>query len=157
MFAVGLSPPAGADWYYYVLKISCTDTELRIIDYSAHNAEGARRAAEPDAIDVNKLSTWRETPDFLNVPDKPLPHVTLCSLPAGTYRVTLTNAGGGYSAPYPVINVEQVVPQAKALIRDHSLEDSWRYERFEIVFSSEFPEGRIIAEPKQIGNRHKTR
>jgi hypothetical protein len=137
---------AKADWYYYVMKVACSTESLRIIDYSAHNEEGLTRAADPGAIDVDKLSTWKTTPDDLNVPDKPLPHVTVCSTAAGKYRVTLTNAGGGYSAPYPIVNVREISnPQRpKVLFRNLSLERSYDYEHYEILFSRKHPKGRIV-------------
>jgi hypothetical protein len=151
-FLFGLLIPlqAHADWYYYVMKVVCTKDELRIIDYSAYNEEGEARAAEPGAIDVDKLSTWRRTPEELNVPDKPLPHVTICKIPAGKYRVTLTNAGGGYSAPYPVVNVQEISDSKhpKVLIRNLALEKSYKYKRYEIIFSSKYPKGQKIIEEK---------
>ncbi len=151
-FLFGLLIPlqVHADWYYYVMKVVCTKDELRIIDYSAYNEEGEARAAEPGAIDVDKLSTWRRTPEELNVPDKPLPHVTICKIPAGKYRVTLTNAGGGYSAPYPVVNVQEISDSKhpKVLIRNLALEKSYKYKRYEIIFSSKYPKGQKIIEKK---------
>ena len=142
------APLAQADWYYFVMKVECQNDALRIIDYSAWNEEGQEHGSEPGAIDVDKLSTWRRTENDLNVPDKPLPHVTDCAISSGKYRVILTNAGGGYSAPHPVINVLEVsVPdQPRILIRDLNLEDSSDYQRYEILFSSAYPRGRIIAE-----------
>ena len=139
---------ANADWYYYVMKVVCTKEELRVIDYSAYNEEGKSRGQEPSAIDVDKLSTWKHTPDELNVPDKPLPHVTICNIPAGKYRVVLTNAGGGYSAPYPVVNVQEISDpkHPKVLIRNVVLEESHMYKRYEIIFSSKYPKGHIIKE-----------
>jgi hypothetical protein len=143
-----VAPSAHADWYYYVMKVICAKEELRIIDYSAYNEEGQKRAAQADAIDVDHLSTWKRTENDLNVPDKPLPHVTNCTIPAGTYRVVLTNTGGGYSAPHPVVNVLDLSkPKApRVLIRDLELNDSHNYKRYEIVFSSKYPRGRIIEE-----------
>jgi hypothetical protein len=142
------SSQAYADWYYYVMKIVCAKDELRIIDYSAYNEEGKARAAEPGAIDVDTLSTWRRTSNDLNVPDKPLPRVTICNIHAGKYQVVLTNAGGGYSAPYPVVNVREISDpkQPKVLFRDVELDKSYEYKRYEIVFSSRYPKGQIIDE-----------
>ena len=139
---------AHADWYYYVMKVECQKDLLRIVDYSAYNEEGQAHASEPDAIDVDKLSTWKRTENDLNVPDEPRPHVADCTIPSGKYRVILTNAGGGYSAPYPVINVRELsdAEQPKVLIRNLSLEHSSQYRRYEIVFSSAYPQGQVIAE-----------
>jgi len=140
--------PAHADWYYYVMKVVCTKDELRVIDYSAYNEEGMARGAEPGAIDVDKLSTWKRTPDELNVPDKPLPNISTCSTASGKYRVILTNAGGGYSAPYPVINVREISkPKLPVvLIKDFALDKSQEYKQFEILFNRENPRGRTIEE-----------
>ena len=152
LFLVGLLAAfqAHADWYYYVMKVVCEKDALRIIDYSEYNEEGKARAAEPGAIDVDTLSTWRRTPNDLNVPDKPLPRITTCTIPAGKYRVVLTNAGGGYSAPYPVVNVREISDpkQPKVLFQDLALDNSYEYKRYEILFSSEHPRGRIIEEKK---------
>jgi len=139
---------AHADWYYYVMKVVCEEGVLRIVDYSAFNEEGKARRAEIDAIDVDNLSTWKHTSNDLNVPDKPLPHVTVCNIPAGKYRVALTNAGGGYSAPYPVVNVrEETNPKRpKVVIRNLALDKSYEYQHYEIVFSSKFPKGNFIEE-----------
>lgn len=143
-----ISSPANADWYYYAMKVVCTTQSLRIIDYSAYNEEGQAHAAEPGVIDVDKLSTWKRTPDDLNVPDKPLPHVTTCNTSAGKYQVVLTNAGGGYSAPYPVINVREISnpKQPAVFIRDLALDKSYEYKRYEILFSRKYPKGQIIEE-----------
>ena len=144
------SVPAYADWYYYVMKVECGKTDLRIIDYSAYNEEGDARRTEPGAIDVDTLSTWRsvgEKGNELNVPDKPLPYVKVCSIPTGTYKVILTNAGGGYSAPYPVVNVIEISNSKKPKSLFHNLELSRGVNnRYEIVFSKEHPTGLIIDE-----------
>jgi hypothetical protein len=130
------------------MKVECTKESLRIIDYSAYNEEGQARAAELGAINVDKLSTWKHTPNDLNVPDKPRPHVTICSTTAGKYRAALTNAGGGYSAPYPVVNVREISNPKRptVLIRDLALERSYEYKHYEIIFSSEYPKGHIVEE-----------
>jgi uncharacterized protein YecT (DUF1311 family) len=150
--------PAHADWYYYVMKVVCTANELRVLDYSAYNEEGAQRRFETGAIDVDKLSTWRRTENDLNVPDKPRPHVTVCKIPSGRYRVTLTNAGGGYSAPFPVINVHEISNpnQQKVLIHNLALTDSHEYQRIELVFSTAYPRGRIIKERPGEGSSEPT-
>jgi len=139
---------AQGDWYYYVMKVECTNDYLRVIDYSAYNEEGKARAAESGAIDVDTLSTWRRTSEELNVPDMALPQVTVCNIPAGKYRVVLTNGGGGYSAPYPVVNVQEIsdpeVP--RDIIRNLALDKSFQYKRYEILFSSDYPAGRMIKE-----------
>ena len=155
LIAVGcllFATSAEADWYWYVMKVVCGDNELRVIDYSAYNEEGEARRLDPNAIDVDKLSTWKRTDQDLRVPDKPLPHVTICRIPAGKYRVVLTNAGGGYSAPYPVINVQEISDpkHPKTLIKDISLEDSYKYKRYEIIFSSKYPKGNIIKEWPEV-------
>jgi hypothetical protein len=139
--------PARADWYYYVMKVVCNQDQLRIINYSAYNEEGQARGSEPDAIDVDKLSTWRHTENDLNVPDKPLPYVKTCKIRGGRYRVVLTNAGGGYSAPYPVVNVSEISAPGKprVLIRNLELKDVVR-NRYEIIFSAKHPDGQIIDE-----------
>jgi hypothetical protein len=139
---------AHADWYYFVMKVECTKDSLRIVDYSAYDEEGKARAAEPGAIDVDTLSTWKSTPDDLNVPDQPIPNVTVCKIPAGKYRVVLTNAGGGYSAPYPVVNVLEITnpKRPKFLIRNLALNKSYEYKRYEIHFSSKYPIGHIVEE-----------
>jgi hypothetical protein len=147
VFSCVLATPAHADWYYYVMKVVCDRSEIKIINYSAYNEIGEARGKESDAIDVDKLSTWKHTSDDLNVPDKPKPYVKVCKIPAGKYRVTLTNAGGGYSAPYPVVNVVEIsnpkVPTP--LIADLALDNAVK-NRYEIVFSTQHPKGQIIDE-----------
>jgi len=65
-----------------------------------------------------------------------------------TSSVVLTNAGGGYSAPYPVINVREISnpKQPVVLIRDLALDKSYEYKRYEILFSRKYPKGKIIEE-----------
>jgi hypothetical protein len=139
---------ARADWYYFVMKIECGKTTLRIIDYSAYDEEGEARSMEPGAIDVDNLSTWRTTEKDLNVPDKPLPHISICVIPSGKYRVVLTNAGGGWSAPYPVVNVQEISDpdRPRELIHDLKLDKSSEFKRYEIVFSPENASGKVIQE-----------
>lgn len=129
------------------MKVVCSRTELRIIDYSEYNEIGEARRYERGAIDVDKLSTWKHTSDDLNVPDKPRPYVKVCKIPAGTYKVTLTSAGGGYSAPYPVVNVAEISnpKMPKRLITALELDQVVK-NRYEIVFSAKTPEGQIIDE-----------
>ena len=142
-----LATSAHADWYYYVMKVVCEKSELKVINYSAYNEEGQARGKEPDAIDVDTLSTWRTTENDLNVPDKPLPYVKVCAIPSGKYRVVLTNTGGGYSAPYPVVNVTEVTNPQKPKILIHDLYlDRVVKNRYEIVFSKSHPNGQIIDE-----------
>jgi hypothetical protein len=139
---------AHADWYWYVLKVDCSETQLKIINYSAYNEEGEARAAESGVIDVNDLSTYRMTEEDLRVPDKDLPHVETCRIPSGSYEVVLTNAGGRWSAPFPIVNVTEVTnsTQPESLIKHLSLEDSYEYKKYEIIFSAESPKGKIIKE-----------
>lgn len=146
MFGLLLTHEARADWYYYVMKIECGTETLRVINYSAYNEEGIARGKEPGAIDVDKLSTWRHTEDGLNIPDKPLPHIEICKIPSGKYKVILTNAGGGYSAPYPVVNVLEISnpKKPKLLIDNLALPDV--VEKQEIAFSRENPNGLVINE-----------
>ena len=129
------------------MKVVCDQNEIRIIDYSAYNELGEARGKERDVIDVDTLSTWKHTSDDLNVPDKPRPYVKVCKTPAGKYKVTLTNTGGGYSAPYPVINVLEISnPKApKRLITNLHL-DQVVNKRYEIIFSKQYPKGQIIEE-----------
>jgi hypothetical protein len=142
-----LAASAYADWYYRVMKVICDGETLRVIDYSAPNEIGEARSKESDAIDVDQLSTWKRTSNDLNVPDKPKPYVNVCAIPWGKYRVTLTNAGGGYSAPYPVVNVVEISdPSApKSLITDLHLNHIAR-SRYEIVFSRQHPNGKVVEE-----------
>lgn len=142
-----ISPLASADWYYYVMKVECTSNELRIIDYSEYNELGLAQSKEADAIDVDTLSTWKTTDDGLNVPDKPLPYIKVCETSSGKYKVVLTNAGGGYSAPYPVVTVFEISNPSfpKILIENMSLNFVVE-NRYEIVFSKENPIGLIINE-----------
>jgi hypothetical protein len=146
-FSLFFATSAYADWYYHVMKVVCEKNELKVIDYSAYNEVGEARSKEPDAIDVDSLSTWKTTENDLNVPDQPLPYVKLCAIPSGKYKVVLTNAGGGYSAPYPVVNVIEVSDRKKpkTLIRNLSLDHVVK-NRYEIIFSKDFPKGRIIDE-----------
>ena len=138
---------AHADWYYHVMKVKCDKSELRIIDYSAYNEEGEARSKEPDAIDVDTLSTWRTTENDLNVPDEPRPYEKICAIPSGTYKVVLTNAGGGYSAPFPVVNVTEISDprKPKVLIHNLGLPDVVK-NRYEIIFSRKHPNGQVIDE-----------
>lgn len=132
------------------MKVVCEENSLRIIDYSAYNEEGKARSAEVGAIDVDKLSTWKHTSNDLNVPDQSRPHVTVCNIPAGKYRVVLTNTGGGYAAPYPVVNVNEITSpkRPKILIHNLALDKSYEYKRYEIVFSSKYPKGHFIEEKR---------
>jgi len=138
---------AHADWYYHVMKVVCDRNEIRIIDYSEFNEVGETRGKESDAINVDNLSTWKHTSDDLNVPDKPKPYIKVCKIPAGNYKVTLTNAGGGYSAPYPVVNVLEIsnLKLLIPLITDLALDQVVK-NRYEIVFSTQYPRGHIINE-----------
>jgi hypothetical protein len=142
-----LASSAHADWYYHVMKVVCDKNELRVVDYSAYNELGQARGKEPDAIDVDTLSTWRATKDELNVPDKPLPYVKLCKITSGKFKVVLTNAGGGYTAPHPVVNVTEVTDPVnpKSLINNLHLDHVVK-NRYEIVFSKEHPDGLILDE-----------
>jgi hypothetical protein len=146
-FGCLLTASAHADWYYYVMKVVCDRSEIRIINYSAYNEIGEARSKEIDAIDVDELSTWKHTGDDLNVPDKPKPYVKVCKIPAGKYRVTLTNAGGGYSAPYPVVNVVEISnsKMPTPLITNLELEGVEKG-AYEIVFSSRYPKGKIVGQ-----------
>jgi hypothetical protein len=142
-----LTSSAHADWYWHVMKVVCDKNELRIIDYSAYNELGEARRIEPGAIDVDSLSTWKTTKEELNIPDKPRPYVKVCKIPSGKYKVILTNAGGGYSAPYAVVNVLEISNPKKptVLIKELHL-DQVVENRYEIIFSKEHPEGIIINE-----------
>lgn len=137
---------ASADWFYYVIKIECNSEEFKVINYSAYNEEGRKRGKENGVIDVDKLSTWRTTPDGLNIPDKSAPHIEECTTNSGKYRIIIENEGGGYSAPYPVIYVDErsVSGNPNWLINRLSLE--YRSEKYikELVFSAEHPEGIIV-------------
>jgi hypothetical protein len=135
-----------ADWYYYVMKIVCEKNELRVVNYSAYNELGQVRGKEPDAIDVDTLSTWRTTENQLNVPDKPLPYVKICQIPTGKYKVVLTNAGGGYTAPHPVVNVTETSDPKNPKTLINNLHLHGVKNRNEIIFSKENPEGLIIDE-----------
>lgn len=140
-----ISTEVSADWFYYVMKIECNNEELKVINYSAYNEIGLRRGKEEGAIDVDKLSTWRTTSDDLRVPDKPNPHVEDCSIPSGSYRVTITNEGGGYSAPYPVVSVEEITNTSAPEVLIDSLRLRYSSEYInEIVFSKNHPKGHII-------------
>lgn len=142
-----LTASAHADWYYRVMKVVCTRSAISIIDYSAFNEIGEARGMESDAIDVDKLSTWKHTSNDLNVPDKPKPYVKVCKIPAGKYRVTLTNAGGGYSAPYAVVNVVEISnPKVPIRLITELHLDQVVKSRYEIVFSTKYPKGQIIDE-----------
>jgi hypothetical protein len=142
-----LTTSAQADWYYRVMKVVCGKNELRVIDYSAPGELGEARGKERGAIDVDTLSTWKTTANELNVPDKPLPHIEICKIPSGKYKVTLTNAGGGYSAPYAVVNVVEITnPQKPMVLIDNLHLNQILKKRYEIVFSKDHPEGLIINE-----------
>ncbi len=129
------------------MRVVCEKNELRIIDYSAYNELGEARRKEPGAIDVDSLSTWKATDNGLNVPDKTLPYVKMCRLNSGKYKVILTNAGGGHSSPYPVVNVSEISDprHAKSLISNLELNHEMR-NRYEIIFNLEYPKGKIIDE-----------
>jgi len=144
---LGLACTLQADWYYHVMKITCSENTIKVINYSAYNEIGEARGKEPDAIDVDKLSTWKTTADELNIPDKSLPYIKVCTIPSGKYKIILTNAGGGYSAPYPVVNVSEIsdLKNQKILIANLSLRDVVENKN-EIIFSSEYPKGKVINE-----------
>lgn len=147
MLGLFFTNAASADWYYYVMKIACEKEKLRIINYSAFNELGKARGQEKGAIDVDTLSTWRRTDNDLKVPDKPLPYVQVCKIPSGKYQVTLTNAGGGYTAPYPVVHVVEISNPAKPKILIDHLELAEIVNiKQEIVFSRNHPNGLIINE-----------
>ncbi|MGB7543312.1 MAG: hypothetical protein WBM28_15020 [Burkholderiales bacterium] len=146
-FGCCLATSANADWYYHVMKVVCDKSDLRVIDYSEYNEVGQARGKEPGAIDVDNLSTWKRTANDLNVPDKPLPHTEVCKIPSGEYKVILTNAGGGYSAPYPVVNVTEITnPKAPRVLVKNLHLDHVVKNRYEIIFSKDHPEGLIIDE-----------
>ena len=94
---------------------------------------------------MDSLSTWKATDNGLNVPDKPLPYVKVCKLASHKYKVVLTNAGGGHSAPYPVVNVSEVSDprQAESLINNLELNHEVKT-RYEIIFNLNHPRGKII-------------
>lgn len=141
-----LASSANADWYYYVMKIECEKNEIRIVNYSEYNELGKARGKEPGAIDVDTLSTWRSTENHLNVPDKPLPYVKICQIPSRKYKIVLTNAGGGYVAPHPVVNVTEISDPKNPRILINNLHLGGVKNRNEIVFSKENPDGLIIDE-----------
>lgn len=146
IFFVLFSAYALADWPYRIMKIKCTQTTIEINDYSAYDEVGEARLKEKGVIDVDKLSTWRHTESGLNVPDKPLPYETVCSIPSGKYKIFLTNKSIGSSAgwwpPVPVLSISEIsdIQNPVVLFRDIELSE-FPQKHVRILFSEKYPRG----------------
>jgi hypothetical protein len=140
------STSALADWPYRIMKIKCTKSMIEIIDYSAYDEDGEARLKEKGVIDVDQLSTWRHTQNDLNVPDKPLPLETVCSIPSGKYKIILNNRAIGSSAgwwpPVPVVDISEISNPRNPVVLFKDIELSeFPQKHVKIIISKKYPHG----------------